>query len=99
MIVTREAFKRPQSTQHRSLDIRELYQIVDFIGCANATLSTKYYIEFILRNISRVQEAAQAIWSEINTDKWIWTIPAKRMKCVESTLSHYLDTQLIFLRS
>lgn len=79
-MVTREAFKRPQSTQHRSLDIRELYQIVDFIGCTNATLSTKYCIEFILRNISRVQEAAQATWSEIDTDKWIWTIPAKRMK-------------------
>ncbi len=80
MMVTREAFKRPQSSQHRSLDIREVYQIVDFIGTTNCTPSTKYCIEFILRNISRVQEAAQATWSEIDTEKWIWTIPAKRMK-------------------
>ncbi|MBS7836286.1 tyrosine-type recombinase/integrase [Wohlfahrtiimonas chitiniclastica] len=80
MMVTREAFKRPQSTKHRSLDIRELYQIVDFIGYSNTLISTKYCIEFILRNISRVQEAAQAKWEEIDTEKWIWTIPAKRMK-------------------
>lgn len=80
MMVTREAFKRPQSSQHRSLDIREVYQLVDFIGTTNCTLSTKYCIEFILRNISRVQEAAQAKWEEIDTEKWIWTIPAKRMK-------------------
>lgn len=80
MMVTREAFKRPQSSQHRSLDIKEVYQLVDFIGTTNCTPSTKYCIEFILRNISRVQEAAQATWSEIDTEKWIWTIPAKRMK-------------------
>lgn len=80
MMVTREAFKRPKSSQHRSLDIRELYQLVDFIGITNCAPSTKYCIEFILRNISRVQEAAQAKWEEIDTEKWIWTIPAKRMK-------------------
>lgn len=80
MMVTRDAFKRPKSKNHRSLEPENLYQIVEFFDHKGVSEVTRLCTEFILRNILRIQEACEATWNEIDFHKKIFTIPEKRMK-------------------
>lgn len=80
MMVTRDAFKRPKPENHRSLDPKDLYQIVEFFDHKGVSEVTRLCTEFILRNILRVQEACEATWDEIDFHKKTFTIPEKRMK-------------------
>mgnify|MGYP001478797498 CR=1 FL=1 len=68
-MVTRDAFKRPVSENHRSLDPKDLYQIVEFFNHQGVNKVTRLCIEFMLRNITRVQEACEATWDEIDFNK------------------------------
>lgn len=80
MMVTRDAFKRPKSANHRSLNPSELYQIVEFFDHKSVNEVTRLCTEFILRNILRVQEACEATWDEIDFHQKTFTIPESRMK-------------------
>lgn len=80
MMVTRDAFKRPKPENHRSLNPKNLYQIVEFFDHKGVSEVTRLCIEFILRNILRVQEACEARWHEIDSKNKIFTIPENRMK-------------------
>lgn len=79
-MVTRDAFKRPVSENHRSLNPKDLYQIVEFFSHQGVNKVTRLCIEFMLRNITRVQEACEATWTEIDFNKKIMIIPENRMK-------------------
>lgn len=114
MMVTRDAFKRPVSENHRSLDPKDLYQIVEFFDRQGVSPVTRLCIEFMLRNVTRVQEACEATWDEIDFKRKVLIIPEKRMKMrrehvvplstqsigiLETLKGEYPDSKYVFIGS
>ncbi|OBW95196.1 integrase arm-type DNA-binding domain-containing protein [Gallibacterium salpingitidis] len=58
----------------------ELPELLYKIQNSKLTLYTRCLIKFQLLTLARPIEASSAEWSEIDFDKSLWTIPAKRMK-------------------
>ena len=80
VMVTHDAFKRPKSKNHRSLNPQDLYQIVEFFDHTGVSEVTLLCTEFILRNMLRLQEACEATWDEVDFENKTLTIPEHRMK-------------------
>ena len=56
-------------------------------------------LEFIILTVSRVSEATEATWDEIDLDKALWTIPAARMKMDREHRVPLSDRALELLRA
>lgn len=50
------------------------------VRSSEAGTATKLAFEFLLLTATRSGETREAVWSEIDLDKAIWTVPAARMK-------------------
>ena len=58
-------------------------QVTDAMAAAQASDApeeVKLVLLFLVLCASRLSEATEAVWSEINLDKQLWTIPSGRMK-------------------
>jgi integrase len=58
----------------------ELPELLRTLNQANLNPVTRSLIEWQLHTISRSNEAARAVWSEIDVENSLWIIPAERMK-------------------
>lgn len=77
-----QALPKPgQKVQHRkSLPYDEIAACLAKIKASEAMLSTKLALEFLVLTAARSGEVRGATWDEIDLDRRVWSIPAKRMK-------------------
>jgi integrase len=75
-----KAFNAPRAVNMPTLKPDQLPELMQTLNRANIKLVTRCLIEWQLHTMSRPAEAAGATWSEIDSDKHQWEIPAERMK-------------------
>jgi len=75
-----KAFDAPKVVNLPTLKPDELPELMMRINNASIKLVTRCLIEWQLHTMVRPNEAAGTRWSEINSDKALWTIPPERMK-------------------
>lgn len=73
--------KTSKVQQHRrALGYDEAATCVAAVKASGAGLTTKLAFEFLVLTAARSGEVREAVWSEIDLEKWVWEIPADRMK-------------------
>ncbi|MFM0338154.1 tyrosine-type recombinase/integrase [Paraburkholderia fungorum] len=84
----------PKAEHHRHLSESELGAFWRAVGKQGAHPSTTAAVKLLMYSMCRKAEVLRAKWSEIDTDKAQWDIPAERMK---SRRPHrvYLSTQAL----
>ncbi len=65
---------------HEGLPFPLLPDFIKKLRTLSAALSVKLAFEFMILTASRTSETMEAVWTEIDLDKRMWTIPAARMK-------------------
>lgn len=77
--------KQDRTQNHRkALHYNDVSNCLDVVKASGAGLSTKLALEFLILNATRSIETREAVWSEIDFDKALWTIPAARMKAKQA---------------
>ncbi|WP_163019162.1 tyrosine-type recombinase/integrase, partial [Pseudomonas viridiflava] len=76
----RAVFKEPKKENMAALAPDELPELMMEIANASIKRTTRCLIEWQLHTMTRPSEAATTRWADIDFDKRIWTIPAKKMK-------------------
>ncbi len=67
--------------QHmRALPHREVLAAIETVRASNARPVVKLAFEFLVLTAARSGEVRGAVWTEIDGDEGVWTIPATRMK-------------------
>jgi len=69
---------RKEVEHHAAMPYADLPQF--FVALDAQSGMARYALEFLILCASRTGEVIGAIWPEIDLDKALWTIPAKRMK-------------------
>lgn len=69
---------RGDDPHHAALDWRAVPELVQRLRASTAIAAR--LIEFIILTAARSGEARGALWSEIDFEKRVWTVPAERMK-------------------
>jgi len=72
--------KKRSNNHHKSLPYEQISDLVNKIKESKISLPTKLAIQFTILSACRTSEVLNASWNEIDMDRMIWTIPAKRMK-------------------
>lgn len=80
LIGIRHAFQPPKATHMPTLTPDELGKLMVDLHNANIRRVTRLLIEWQLHTMVRPSEASGAMWSEIDEEQRLWTIPAERMK-------------------
>lgn len=70
--------QRKDVKHHAAMPYKDLPQFLVALSAQSGT--ARYALEFLILCASRTGEVIGAVWSEIDLDKALWTIPAKRMK-------------------
>ena len=71
--------------QHmRALPHAEVPAAIETVRASGATLAAKLAFEFLVLTAARSGEVRGALWSEIDVDASLWTVPAARMKANRS---------------
>lgn len=97
-----KAFKNPITKHQPAVEPEKLPWLLGVIAKADITIITRYLIEWQLNTIVRPNEAAGAMWSEIDLEHKCWNIPKERMKGKkEKRLPHVvpLSEQMLVLLS
>ncbi|UTJ49799.1 tyrosine-type recombinase/integrase (plasmid) [Atlantibacter subterranea] len=76
----RRILSKRASTHHRPLPFDQLHQFISDIQGCTAEPATKAAMLLVVMTACRKNEAAFAVWTEIDLDAALWTIPAHRMK-------------------
>ena len=84
-------------THHAAVDYREVPATLKTIAESRAAASARACAVFIVLTASRSNEARGARWSEIDTTRRRWTIPAERMKSREEHVVPLSDAALNIL--
>lgn len=74
------AFEKPKKQNMPTLRPEELPKLMRSLTMSNLSIPTRCLIEWQLLTLVRPSEASGTLWSEIDLDAKIWTIPAERMK-------------------
>ncbi|MCG9665821.1 integrase domain-containing protein [Vibrio mediterranei] len=74
------AFKKPKPHNMKTIPPSELPRLVQDIASASLNRTTRCLIEFQLHTMTRPAEASNALWTEINWEDRIWTLPSEKMK-------------------
>ncbi|WP_236002393.1 tyrosine-type recombinase/integrase [Paraburkholderia elongata] len=95
-LALRGVIEVPKAEHHRHLSESELGAFWRAVGKQGAHPSTTAAVKLLMYSMCRKAEVLRAKWSEIDTDKAQWDIPAERMK---SRRPHrvYLSTQALEL--
>ena len=73
--------RRRKPIQHfKALPYREVGEAIRRVRASAAYPTTKLALEFLILTAARSGEARGAVWSEIDQENALWTIPATRMK-------------------
>ena len=64
----------------RALPYREVSEALRIVRESRASTAARLCLEFTVLTAARSGEARGALWSEINLDQAVWTVPAARMK-------------------
>ena len=75
-----QVFEKPKRTHMPTIRPERLQELVQRIETTNLNQMTRYLVKWQLLTLVRPGEAAGTMWSEIDTEKRLWTIPAERMK-------------------
>ncbi len=77
-----QALGRQQTVvrHRRALPYGEVARALDTIRASEAWVATKLGFEFLVLTATRSTEVRLAIWSEIDREGGVWTIPDTRMK-------------------
>ncbi|MEP2892914.1 integrase arm-type DNA-binding domain-containing protein [Roseibium sp.] len=70
--------KISSETNHPALQIDDVQRWLSAVR--NMAVMGGFALEFTLLTVSRSQEARGALWTEIDLENGIWTVPASRMK-------------------
>lgn len=76
----RRILAKRASTHHRPLPFEQLHQFISDIRACTAEPPTKAAMLLTILTACRKNEAACALWDEVDLDAALWTIPAHRMK-------------------
>lgn len=79
-LALRGALKTSQTTNYAHLSARELPEFLTALEAYDGGIQTKLAIHFLLLTFVRTGELCGAKWSEIDTERAEWRIPAERMK-------------------
>lgn len=72
---------KPREVNHRqALPVRELPVFLARLEAYDGDPQTALALRFLMLTATRPGETRGALWSEIDTDAKLWTIPAERMK-------------------
>ncbi|MDE1316463.1 tyrosine-type recombinase/integrase [Vibrio aestuarianus] len=80
LVGIRDVFQKPVVTHMAALKPEEISELTKRVATANIQITTRCLIEWQLHTMTRPNEAAGARWDEINLERMVWVIPAKRMK-------------------
>jgi len=75
-----EVFSFGKSNNNPAITPKELPELIKAVMYSSVAIQTKLLFKFQLLTMVRPAEASNATWSEIDLEKSLWTIPAKRMK-------------------
>lgn len=92
------AFESPQKKNMPTLPPAELPRLISAIFNASIKITTRNLILWQLHTITRPSEAAGTCWTEIDFEKAIWTIPAKRMKKGKEHIIPLTDQSIAILQ-
>lgn len=70
----------PKRGAHRALDWADVPAAVAAIDASTVADAVKLCLRFTILTAARGNEARGALWSEIDFDAGLWTLPAERMK-------------------
>ena len=77
--------RQRDDVQHmRALPHREVAAAIQTVRAPGATPAAKLAFEFLVLTAARSGEVRGALWSEIDLDASVWTVPAVRMKANHS---------------
>lgn len=76
----KSAFEKPVSRHMATIAPEELPELLRTLNQENLNKVTRSLIEWQLHTMTRSNEAAKAVWSEIDIENGLWIIPAERMK-------------------
>ena len=72
--------KRPREIHHTALPAERLGEFLYKLRFSQATAQNRIAIELLVLTLVRTTELRGAVWTEIDFESRIWTIPANRMK-------------------
>ncbi len=75
-----KADKRTRPQHFRAMDYRDLPEFIQWLRNDDIPAMSRLALEFTILCAARTGEVVNATWSEIDTEKSLWTIPAERMK-------------------
>jgi len=75
-----KAFETPPKKNMLTIPPDQLPELMKALSIASIKLTTRCLIEWQLHTMARPSEAAGTCWDEIDFEKSLWVIPAKRMK-------------------
>jgi integrase len=70
----------PPAVNHKPIAAKDIPAFIEKIDGYAGRASTKLAAQLLLLTMVRKRELTEAIWSELELDKALWTIPAERMK-------------------
>ncbi len=76
----KDAFRKPQAVHMKTLPPEALPELMRAVSRARIFSTTRCLIQWQLHTMVRPSEAAGARWEEIDWNRKLWCIPAKRMK-------------------
>ena len=71
---------RREPPHHPSLPHPQVRSALEDLRASSARDVVKDVLVFIVLTAARLSEATGALWSEVNSDKAVWSLPAARMK-------------------
>ncbi|MBW4198560.1 tyrosine-type recombinase/integrase [Enterobacter cloacae subsp. cloacae] len=95
----RKAFPTPVKKHMPTIRPEQLPELMKALSIAAIERQTRLLIEWQLLTVTRPAEAAEARWSEIDTDARTWTIPAGRMKMRREHVIPLCDQAMAVLES
>ncbi len=69
-----------RSEPRKALPYEKVPHCLSVVRGSRVGLSTKLALEFLILTAARSAEVREAVWSEIDVQKAVWEIPARRMK-------------------
>jgi integrase len=75
-----KAFRAPKVANRPTINPAQLPEFLKDLEQAGLTITTRCLIHWLLHTMVRPGEGAAAKWEEIDFDKRVWKIPAKKMK-------------------
>ncbi len=76
--------RRPRAVHYSALDYRDVAAAFVTIKRSQGMRETRLAFQFLILTAARSGEVRGAIWSEIDLEGMVWTVPAERMKTGKS---------------